>query len=75
MRGFPTSASCAAIQRACPPAEAEALIAGYEGGGRVGELARICGIHRTAVSAHMSRAGKTRGQLTAAQAGKGGAAL
>jgi hypothetical protein len=51
------------------------LIADYEGGGRVGELARIYGIHRTTVSAHMSRAGKTRGQLTAAQVGEGGAAL
>jgi hypothetical protein len=45
------------------------------GGGRVGERARIYGIHRTTVSAHMSRAAKTRGQLTAAQVGEGGAAL
>jgi len=51
------------------------LIADYEGGGRAGELARIYGIHRTTVWAHMSRAGKTRGQLTAAQVGEGGAAL
>ena len=61
------------IQRRLSPAEVEALIAGYEGGGRAGGPARIYGIHRTAVSAHMSRAGKTRGQLTAAQVGEGGA--
>jgi DNA-binding CsgD family transcriptional regulator len=60
------------IQRRLSPAEVEVLIADYEGGGRVGELARIYGIHRTTVSAHMSRAGKTRGQLTAAQVGEGG---
>jgi hypothetical protein len=63
------------IQRRLSSAEVEALIADYEGGGRVGELARIDGIHRTTVSAHTSRAGKTRGQLTAAQVGEGGAAL
>jgi hypothetical protein len=58
------------IQRRLSPAEVEALIADYEGGGRVGELARIYGIHRTTVSAHMSRAGKTPGQLTATQVGE-----
>jgi len=41
MRGFPTSASCAPTQRRLSPAEAEASIADYAGGGRVGELARI----------------------------------
>jgi hypothetical protein len=40
------------IQRRLSPAEVEALIADYGGGGRVGELARIDGIHRTTVSAH-----------------------
>ena len=73
--GFPTSASCAATQRRLSPAEAEASIADYAGGGRVGEMARIYGIRRTTVTAHMSRAGKTRGQPTAAQPGEGGAAL
>ena len=63
------------IQRRLSPAEVEALIADYEGGGRVGEPARIYGIHRTTVSAHMSRAGKTPGELTGAQVGEGGAAL
>jgi hypothetical protein len=63
------------IQRRLSPAGVEVLIADYEGGGRVGELARIYGIYRTTVSAHTSRAGKRRGQLTAAQVGEGGAAL
>jgi hypothetical protein len=52
------------IQRRLSPVEVEALIAGYEAGGRVGELANVYGIHRTTVSAHVARAGKTRGQLT-----------
>jgi hypothetical protein len=42
-------------------------VADYEAGGRVGELARVCGIRRTTVSAHVARAGRTRGQLTEAQ--------
>jgi hypothetical protein len=71
----PTSASCAAIQRRLSPAEVEALIVGYEGSGRGGELAQVYGIRRTTVSARMSRAGKTRGQPTAAQVGEDGAAL
>jgi hypothetical protein len=62
------------IQLRVSPAEVEALTADEEDGGPVGELARY-GIHRTAVSAHMGRAGKTRGQLTAAQVGEGVAAL
>jgi hypothetical protein len=48
--------------------EVEALLADYEAGGRVGELAKVYGIHRTTVSAHVARAGKTRGQLTEARA-------
>jgi DNA-directed RNA polymerase specialized sigma24 family protein len=75
MRRVPNIRELRCIQRRLSHAEAEALIADYEGGGQAGELARIYGIHRTTVSAHMSRAGKTRGQLTAAQAGEGGAAL
>lgn len=55
------------VQRRLSPLEIEALIADYEGGGRVGELARVYGIHRTTVSAHVARAGKTLGQLTEAQ--------
>jgi DNA-directed RNA polymerase specialized sigma24 family protein len=43
------------IQRRLSPAQVEALIADYEGGGRIGELARIYGIHRTTVSARVSR--------------------
>ena len=75
IRPAPNIRRCAAIQRRLSPAEVEALIADYEGGGRVGELARMYGIHRTKVSAHMSRAGKTRGQLTASYVDEGGAAL
>jgi hypothetical protein len=55
------------VQRRLSPLEMEALVADYEGGGRVGELARVYGIHRTTVSAHVARAGKTRGQLIEAQ--------
>ncbi|HUZ01435.1 MAG TPA: hypothetical protein VMU89_13885 [Thermomicrobiaceae bacterium] len=58
------------VQRRLSPAEVEALVADYEAGGRVGELARVYGIHRTTVSAHVARAGKTRGQLTQAQIDK-----
>lgn len=40
----------------------------YEPGGRgVGELATVNGVHRTVVSAHVARAGKSRGQLTEAE--------
>jgi hypothetical protein len=34
-------------QRRLAPAELEALIAEYEAGGRVGELAKVYGLHRT----------------------------
>jgi DNA invertase Pin-like site-specific DNA recombinase len=70
MRGVPTSAELRYIQRRLSPAigarprptarlspaEVEALTADYEGGGRVEELARIDGVHRTTVS----RAGRVR---------------
>ena len=55
------------VQRRLSRPEIEALVADYEAGGRVGELARVYGIHRTTVSAHVARAGKTRSQLTEAQ--------
>lgn len=55
------------VQRRLSPSEIEALVADYEAGGRVGELARVYGIHRTTVSAHVARAVKTRGQLTDTQ--------
>jgi hypothetical protein len=35
----------------------EAMVADYGAGGRVGELAKVYGIHRTTVSAHVARAG------------------
>jgi len=59
MRGVPSIGELRCHPTAPVPAEVEALIADYEGGGRVGELARIYGIHRRTVSAHMSLAGKT----------------
>ncbi len=55
------------VQRRLSQPEVEALLADYEAGGRFGELAKVYGIHRTTVSAHVARAGKTRGQLTEAQ--------
>jgi site-specific DNA recombinase len=55
------------VQRRLSTVEIEALIADYEAGGRVSELAQVYGIHRTTVSAHVARAGKTRRQLTEAQ--------
>jgi hypothetical protein len=54
-------------QRRLSPAELEALIADYEAGGRVGELAKVNGLHRTTVARHVARAGKTRPVMTAAQ--------
>ena len=48
------------VQRRLPQPKIEALVAGYEADGRVGELVPIYGIHCTTVSAHVSRAGKTR---------------
>ncbi|TMK38103.1 MAG: hypothetical protein E6G66_18865, partial [Actinobacteria bacterium] len=55
------------VQRRLSRPEIEALVADYEAGQRVGELARVYGIHRTTVSAHVARAGKTRGALSKAQ--------
>jgi transposase-like protein len=52
------------VQRRLSQPEIEALVADYEAGERVRELARIYGIHRTTVLAHVARAGKARGQLT-----------
>jgi len=54
-------------QRRLPPAELEALIADYEAGGRVGELAKVYRLHRTTVARHVARAGKTRPVMTEAQ--------
>lgn len=45
------------VQRRLSPPEVDALVAGYEAGG---ELARVYGIPRTMVSAHIAPAGKTR---------------
>lgn len=55
------------VQRRLSQLEVKALLADYEAGERVGELARVYGVHRTTVSAHVARAGKTRGQLTKGQ--------
>lgn len=55
------------VQQRLSRPEVEALLADYEAGWRVGELARVYSIHRTTVSAHIAREDKTRGQLTAAQ--------
>lgn len=52
------------LQRRLSPVEAEALLADYEAGRRVGELARVHGIHRTTVSAQVARASKTRGNAS-----------
>ena len=54
-------------QRRLSPAELEALIAEYEAGGRVCELAKVYGVHRTTVAKHVARAGKTRPVMTEAQ--------
>lgn len=54
-------------QRRLSPAELEALIAECEAGARVCELARVYGLHCTTVAGHVSRAGKTRPIMTAAQ--------
>jgi hypothetical protein len=53
-------------QRRLSPAELEALIADHEAGGRVGELTKFYGLHRTTVAAHVARAGKTRPVMTKA---------
>jgi DNA-binding transcriptional regulator LsrR (DeoR family) len=54
-------------QRRLSPAELEALIAEYEAGARVCELAKVYDLHRTTVARHIVRAGKTRPVVTAAQ--------
>ena len=54
-------------QRRVSPAELEALIAEYEAGARVCELAKIYDLHRTTVARHVARAGKTRPVMTEAQ--------
>jgi DNA-binding MarR family transcriptional regulator len=53
------------VQRRLSPPEVEALVAGYQAVGCVGELARAYGIHRTTVSAQVARAGKARRRFTA----------
>lgn len=54
-------------QRRLAPAELEALIAEYEAGARVCELAKVYDLHRTTVARHVARAGKTRPIMTEAQ--------
>ncbi len=54
-------------QRRLSPAELQALIAEYEAGARVGELAKVYDLHRTTVAKHVARAGKTRPVMTVAQ--------
>ncbi len=49
------------------PGELAMLIADYEAGARVGELAKVYGLHRTTVARHVARAGKTRPVMTEAQ--------
>jgi hypothetical protein len=54
-------------QRRLSPAELEALIAEYEAGARVCELAKVYDLHRTTVAKHVARAGKTRPGMTGAR--------
>ena len=54
-------------QRRLSPAELAALIADYEAGTRVCELAKAYELHRTTVARHVARAGKTRPVMTEAQ--------
>ena len=54
-------------QRRLSPTELQALIAEYEGGARVCELAKVYDLHRTTVAKHVARAGKTRPVMTEAQ--------
>lgn len=42
-------------ERRLSPVEVEALLADYQAGGRVGQLARVYVIHRTTVPAHIAR--------------------
>jgi len=54
-------------QRGLSPTDVEALIAEYEAGARVCELAKVYDLHRTTVAKHVARAGKTRPVMTEAQ--------
>jgi hypothetical protein len=54
-------------QRRLAPTEAEVLIAEYEAGARVCDLAKVYDLHRTTVARHVARAGKTRPVMTEAQ--------
>ncbi len=54
-------------QHRLSPVELEALIADYEAGARVGELAKAYGLHRTTVTRQIARAGKTRPVMTEAE--------
>jgi len=54
-------------QRWLSAAEMEALIAAYEAGARVCELAQVYGLHRTTVSRHIFRAGKAQPVMTEGQ--------
>jgi DNA-binding transcriptional regulator LsrR (DeoR family) len=54
-------------QRRLSSAELEALIAEYEAGARVCELAKVYDLHRTTVAQHVARAGKTRPVMTEGQ--------
>ncbi|MGH9057228.1 MAG: hypothetical protein ACRDYY_15415, partial [Acidimicrobiales bacterium] len=51
-------------QRRLSPAELEALIAEYEAGARVCDLAKVYDLHRTTVAKHVARAGETRPVVT-----------
>jgi hypothetical protein len=54
-------------QRRLSSAELKGLLAEYDAGARVGELAKVYGLHRTTVAGHVARAGKTRPVMTEAQ--------
>jgi DNA-binding transcriptional regulator LsrR (DeoR family) len=54
-------------QRRLAPADLGALIAEYEAGARVSELAKVYDLHRTTVAKHVARAGKTRPVMTETQ--------
>jgi DNA-binding transcriptional regulator LsrR (DeoR family) len=54
-------------QRRLAPVELEALVAEYEAGARVCELAKVYRLHRTTAARHVARAGKTRPVMTEVQ--------
>jgi hypothetical protein len=54
-------------QRRLSPAELATLIAEYQAGARVCELAKNYELHRTTVARHVARAGKTRPVMIEAQ--------